>query len=201
MTILHLLAGKITSLGIQCFFFFSFSPDVARKPRSLYIDSSSDYESVQSQTNTSPFFHTNVSAQQIAAKFEQRNKQFEPLPSLPPPPLPPHRTRPHPPNLAKLRGPREHSTSSHDYESVSSFEHGAMKRNVSDHDYAHIGPVPSLESLDESLTSPPYVPDGGKKNHLLAIEYGNRSETYMYMFAVCFLTGNIHIVQHSHFSG
>ena len=41
-----------------------------------------------------------------------------------------------------------------------------MKRNVSDHDYAHIGPAPSLESLeslDEPIRSPPYIPDGGNK--------------------------------------
>lgn len=139
---------------------FHFSLDVGRKPRSLYLGSSSDYESVQSQTNTSPFFHPNISAQQLAAKFEQKGKQSEPLPSPPPPP--PHRNRPHPPPLEKLRGQREHSTSSHDYESVSSFEHSQVKRKVSDHDYAHIGPAPSLESLDEPLSSPPYVPDGGK---------------------------------------
>ena len=143
------------------YFLFLFALDVGRKPRSLHLGSSSDYESVQSQTNTSPFFHPNISAKQLAAKFEQRNRQSEPLPSPPPPPLPPHRNRPHPPPLAKLQGRHDQSMGSHDYESVSSFEHEQLRRKMSDHDYAHIGPVPSLESLDELPSSPPYVPPEG----------------------------------------
>ena len=142
---------------------FLFSLDVERKPRSLHLGSSSDYESLQSQSrtngSTSPFYQPSINVQQLAEKFEQRGKQFEPLPS--PPPRLPRRNRPHPPLLAKLRG--EHSASSHDYESVSSFEHSQVMRKVSsEHGYARIGPAPSLESLDDTPSSPPYIPDGGK---------------------------------------
>lgn len=139
---------------------------MGRKPRSLHLGSSSDYESVQSQTN----IPSKISAQQLMAKFEQRNRQSEPLPSPPPPPLPPHRNKPRPPPLAKLQGSQDQRSGSHDYESVS-FEHELLNRKMSDHDYAHIGPVPSLESLDESPVSSPYVPEGGKmdKSNLLSI--------------------------------
>ncbi len=46
---------------------------------------------------------------------------------------------------------------------------GGLGNKQGSHDYAFIGPAPSMESLNERSPSPPYIPPGGEKNSSLII--------------------------------
>ena len=135
----------------------------ASKPRTLKYtrrDSSTDYEQVSTDQDTpTPHYHR-------ASEVHQQG--VVPLPSH----LNPAdhvRCKPHPPPLAALLG---NQSGSHDYESLPGSVDGhvvslrGLGSRRGSHDYAFIGPAPSIESLNERSVSPPYAPPGGKETNL-----------------------------------
>lgn len=76
--------------------------------------------------------------------------------------------KPHPPPLSALQGD-SNDTSNHDYESLptsfdahslATYRRGHITKEGS-HDYAFIGPAPSMETLSGSEEGLPFVPEGG----------------------------------------
>ncbi len=138
----------------------------ASKPRrpKYRTTSSTDYEQVSTDIDTPP-----------SSSHYHRASEVHQLGEVPLPdevdPANHTRCRPHPPPLAALRG--HQSSSSHDYESLpGSFEgrrvdlRSGLGKKQGSHDYAFIGPPPSMESLNEleRSPSPPYVPPGGEQS-------------------------------------
>ena len=126
----------------------------SKPPQTLKLrnSSSTDYESIASPAS-SPFYHKAASIQNLMAMFEAgRNPAPSPTPSS---------SSSSSSKLAMLKK-QGSSNGSHDYETVSSFL-GPLDggRNVS-HDYARIGPVPSVEDMSgEPDYEAPWVPEGG----------------------------------------
>lgn len=140
---------------------FNFLSSEASRPRrpKYRTTSSTDYELVSTDLDTPPSPHYHRASEVHQFGESALSTKVDPAKHV--------NCRPHPPPLGAFK---KGESNSHDYESLpGSFEtqrvnlrHGLANKHGS-HDYAFIGPAPSIESLNERSPSPPWVPPGGEK--------------------------------------